>query len=109
MSNNDNDHGGKNVGLNTSNTRDHNSALNVNDGRNRMTNPATPDVNNVNNPPLNTPNTNNVRNVGYNRNFNDNKFTLSDDIANRVAGLKEVKSATVLLTEHTGNVAAVLD
>lgn len=53
-------------------------------------------------------NTNQVRNVG-NRNFNDNDFTLSDDIANRVAGLKEVKSANVLLTGNTAYVAAVLN
>ena len=51
---------------------------------------------------------NQVRNVG-NRNFNDNNFTLSDDIANRVAGLKEVKSASVLITDHTAYVAAVLN
>ena len=49
-----------------------------------------------------------VRNVG-NRTFNDNDFTLSDDIANRVAGMKEVKSANVLLTDHTAYVAAVLN
>lgn len=102
-----NDNGHKNVGLNTSNRNGTNSTQNVNDGLNRTTN--RPNVNDVNNPTINRPNTNNVRNVGYNRNFNDNNFTLSDDIANRVAGMKEVKSANVLLTDHTAYVAAVLN
>ena len=88
--NNDNDNGRKNVGLNTDRS---NSTLNVND---------------VNNPTNNGTRNNNVTNVGY-RNFNDNDFTVSDDIANRVAGLKEVKSATVLLTDHRAYVAAVLN
>ena len=115
-----NDNGRKNVGLNTSNRNGTNSTQNVNNGLNRTTNRPNvndvnnptinrPNMNNVNNPTINRPNTNNVRNVGYNRNFNDNNFTLSDDIANRVAGLKEVKSANVLLTNHTAYVAAVLN
>ena len=84
---------GRNVGLNTNTTQTPNSPLNVNEVNYRANNGM---------------NTNNVRNVG-NRNFNDNNFTLSDDIANRVAGIKEVKSARVLITDHTAYVAAVLN
>ena len=91
--NNDNDNGRNNVGLNTTNTNTPDSPLNVNK---------------VNYQTNNGTNTNQVRNVG-NRNFNDNDFTLSDDIANRVAGMKEVKSARVLITDHTAYVAAVLN
>ncbi len=83
--------GRRNVGLNTNTTQTPNSPLNVNEVNYRANNGM-----------------NNVRNVG-NRNFNDNDFTLSDDIANRVAGMKEVKSARVLITDHTAYVAAVLN
>lgn len=90
--NDNNDNGRENVGLNTTNRDNGYSGVNVNDVNNRMNNGT---------------DTNNVRNVGY-TNFNDNDFTLSDDVANRVAGLKEVKSATVILTDHRAYVAAVL-
>lgn len=110
--NNDNDR--NNVGLNTNNTDTRNvqdapnTPLNVdevNDGTNNGVNVGT--INGAESG-INTANTNQLRN-GVNRNFNDNDFRLSEDMANRVAGLKEVKSANVLLTGRTAYVAAVMN
>ncbi len=96
---------GENVGLNAPPTTETpNSPLNVNKvnyGRNN-------DFNTDNARNNNGMQTNNVRNVG-NRTFDDNAFELSDDMANRVARLKEVRSANVLLTGNTVYVAAVLN
>ena len=102
---NANDTGRKNVGLNTSNTGNPNSPLNVNEVNYRTNNGTNPNM------ARNVGNNGNVANNGNlgNNNFNDNDFTLSDDIANRVAGMKEVKSANVLITDHTAYVAAVLN
>ena len=83
-----------------------NNGANPNDVNYRTNNGTNP--NDVNYRTDNGTNPNMVRNVG-NRIFNDNNFTLSDDIANRVAGMKEVKSANVLITDHTAYVAAVLN
>jgi spore cortex protein len=107
------------VGFNTRNTQDSDSGINVNRVNNPITNGANPNNltdpitnednrNNMTTPITNRDDPNDVRNVGYG-NFNDDDFEISDDIANRVAGLKEVKSATVVLTDHRAYVAAVLN
>lgn len=118
-----NDNGRKNVGFNTNNTDTRNvrnvkddpytpnTPLNVNEVYDRKNNGANTDTNIARNNGINTrnnTNTNQLRNVG-NRNFNDNDFRLSQDIANRISGMKEVKSANVLLTDNTAYVAAVLN
>lgn len=113
--NNDNtDNGRRNVSYNPRNTEAPNAPLNVNDvNNNRANDTRLNDVNNNRadnrlNGVNNRTNDTRLNNVN-NRTFNDNDFTLSDKIANRVTGLKEVKSANVLITNHTAYVAATLN
>lgn len=94
------------AGCGVNNTTD-NNRRNVGYNNNYPTNP-NPNVNQVNYPTNRTNNVNNVNNVGYRTN-RANNYQVADNIANRVSGLKEVKSANVLITDHTAYVAAVLN
>ncbi|MGG3692178.1 YhcN/YlaJ family sporulation lipoprotein [Heyndrickxia ginsengihumi] len=66
-------------------------------------------VNNTNdNTPLDTRNGNGVNGVNNNNNNNNNRMAVADKVADRVADLKEVDRANVIVTDHTAYVAVLL-